>query len=182
MSLTLISIQSLVSCHLLEWTFFRNPELWVLLFSLLRQRSQQLPQKEGGIYGGSAYEGIWVGFLRAGAWGFTARQIGRRRDEFWGIAVFLLPLSYSIWNSLVHRMMSAIFRRGLPSSIKPLCKHLPRDARSCASLVILNPVKLTAKITHDNSFIRVTISHSARLAFSQPSSHWNVGIIKSKNT
>lgn len=50
MLLALISTQSLVSYHLVEWTFFRNLEVWVLHFSLPRQRSQQLQQREGGMY------------------------------------------------------------------------------------------------------------------------------------
>jgi hypothetical protein len=60
MLLALISTQSLVSYHLVEWTFFRNLEVWVLHFSLPRQRSQQLQQREGGMYWGSVYDGIKI--------------------------------------------------------------------------------------------------------------------------
>lgn len=167
MSFTLISTQ----CHLVEKAFFRCPEAWILFFSSLQQKNLPI-RTEGRIYCSSQCKGIksiTAVLMKVRDGVLTSRQT-RKQEEMLMLGLSWLPplpAFHSIWTTPppVHGMTSAIFSAGLPSSAKLPCKHPHRDAWRCASLAILNPVKLTAKITHDNIFIGVTIRHVMKAWF-----------------
>lgn len=57
----------------------------------------------------------------------------------------LLSLFHSVWDPRP-QAVSPTYRRGLPSSVKPLWKHLHRHMWRWVSVVIQNPVKLTVNI------------------------------------
>lgn len=187
MCLSLISAWCLIACHLVERAFSRSPEVWVSFFSSLCQKNLAIGA-EGGedllrltgrrdpVHHGrvrEVHDGMSLGC-------FHVDRLGSRKK--WMLGLSWIPPSSLFTQSEppppVYGMMLPIFSVGLSSSAKPLCKHPRRDAWGCDSLAILNPSEVTAKITHDN----VLYVGQSVVPLGFFISHWNVGILKRKNT
>lgn len=67
----------------------------------------------------------------------------RERD---GLVFRSFPPLHSVLGPQHTYSVSLTFRVCLPSSAKPLWKHLPKHSQRSVSMVILNPIKLTMRI------------------------------------